>query len=380
MTVGGPQLDPERWSGRTARWGAGLPTTATGWPAPGPLSPTSAPTPSASTPPFTFNPLPIVATDVGRLRPRPRPGGGGRAVNPVTPSGVGGRRGSSSLPGGANRNDLYGGYTSAQLLADPSLVSRLGGHAAVRWAARPGTTPGGGPIVPPGAAGPMPQGPTAGPPVGSIWPPAGPPLPPPSGPPFMPGAPGMPPVVGGGFGGQDNDFLDPIMQFLSAVPVMRHNTSRAIADAMAQAGGTGNRWGTSAQRTAGQIGAESAMSENALLTNLLADFANRSEDRALQATGQATNFGALMDQLARNRIEVPFGVGQYEQGRQDDIARLLFGDWSANRLGWLGPMLQFAGSQGAGSPGSPGQIIQVPGEAAKPGAIDWARVLAEFFG
>lgn len=184
----------------------------------------------------------------------------------------------------------------------------------------------------------------------------------------------------GGFGpAQGNEFLDPMMMFFSALPAMRMNTTRRIGDAMADAGFTGNRWGTSAQRTAGQIGAEAGMQENAMLQGLLADYANQQENRALQATGQGMNLGGLLDQMAQGRIQVPFGVGGWEQARQDDLARLLFEDFERNKHGWLPMMLNFAGSQGAGSPGSPGQIIQVPGEPSKPGAIDWARVLADFF-
>lgn len=170
-----------------------------------------------------------------------------------------------------------------------------------------------------------------------------------------------------------------MMMFLSAVPGMRMNTQRAIGDAMATAGGTGNRWGTSAQRTAGEIGAESAMQENAMLQGMLANYANQQENRALQATGQGMGLGGMLDQMAQSRVQLPFQVGQYEQQRQDNLANTQFQDWSANRLGWLGPMLQAAMSQGAGSPAQPGQIYQTS-TAGSPGASDYLTLLAQLFG
>lgn len=336
------------------------------WPRTG--MPTTATSPFTDLPMTVPMPMPMPSMPAPTARP-PMPGVRDNMMRPRLPQ---------RPPLTGPRNDLYGGYTSAQLLANPALVSRLGRPAAARWQART-------PSAPPGSTGPMPQGPLDT----EVITPSPTPSSPPSGPPFMPGADGRPigapplpsPPTGppGGMPASGvNEFLDPMMMFLSAVPAMRMNTTRSISDAMAQAGGTGNRWGTSAQRTAGQIGAEAGMQENAMLQSLLADYANRSEDRALQATGQATGLGALLDQMAQSRVNVPFGVGQYEQGRQDDIQRLLFNDFQANRLGWLGPMLQAAMSQGAGSPGSPGQIINVPNNDSERGAVDWLTLLAGF--
>jgi hypothetical protein len=179
--------------------------------------------------------------------------------------------------------------------------------------------------------------------------------------------------------GVQNEFTDPMMMFLSAVPAMRLNTQKQISDAVSQAGMSGNRWGTSAQRAVGQIGAEAGMQENALLSSLLSDYANNQENRALQATGQGMQLGGLLDQLAKDRVQMPFGVGAYEQGRQDDFAKRAYEDFEQNKLGWLDRFLPAAASQGAGSPAQPGQIISVPGEAAKPGGADWLTLLAGLF-
>jgi hypothetical protein len=191
--------------------------------------------------------------------------------------------------------------------------------------------------------------------------------------------PGGPPAGwDDGHGGAQNEFTDPMQMFMSAIPAMRLNTEKQIADAMAQAGGTGNRWGTSAQRTAGQIGAESGMQENALLQSMLSNFANQQENRALQATGQGTALGALQDQMARDRIGTESGVGMWEQGRADNFSNTAFQDWSQNRLGWLGPFLQAAMSQGAGSPAQPGQIYSTT-TPSQPGGADWLTLLAGLF-
>lgn len=346
-------FDPERAGARGGLYGSSLPGgTAT---APG----------GSTSPPFTELPLPP-----GLPPPViPRPGAGGR----------GARNAGNRQPGNrptAGRGELYGGYTVAQLTANPALVNRLGAPAAAKWRARGA----GAPTTPPAAAPPStpPASPTPGAPVGGSGGGAGgPSVPGMSGPgsPYVP-TPGAPNTPGPFY----NEFTDPFAMFFSAIPAMRMNTTRQIGDAVAQAGFTGNRWGTSTQNTVGQIGAEAAARENAMLQGMMADFANNQENRALGASGYAVGVGNALEEAARNRVTVPFGVGAYEQGRQDDIQRLLFQDWAQNRLGWLGPALDFAGRQGAGSPGSPGQIIQVPGEPAKPGAIDWARVLAEFFG
>ena len=230
------------------------------------------------------------------------------------------------------------------------------------------------PSAPPGAAPPPPAGaPPPGQPGPPIFPspaapaaPAGGGAPPSGGPP--PGMPGSMPAPGA--------FNDPFSMFLSAVPGMRMNTTRQIGDAMAQAGFTGNRWGTSAMGKAGEIGAQGAAMENALLQKTLYDYANQVENRALQATGMGMGLGGMLDQMAQSRVRLPFELGQYEQQRADQMAMLPYLDFERNKLGWL-PMLQEAAmSQGSGSPG---QIFQTQTQG-KPGAADWLTLLGGLFG
>lgn len=194
----------------------------------------------------------------------------------------------------------------------------------------------------------------------------------------MPGAgPGVGPGAGlPGATPAPNSFNNPFAMFLAAVPGMRVNAQRQIGDAMAGAGFTGNRWGTSAMNQAGQIGAENAMMENALLQKTLSDYANRTEDRALQATGMGMGLGGMLDKMAQDRVQIPFGVGAWEQGRQDELAQFPYMDFEKNKLGWLPLLAQMAASQKAGSPGQ----IYTTQEPGKPGAVDWLSLLGGLFG
>src|SRR3990167_3652989 len=229
-------------------------------------------------------------------------------------------------------------------------------------------------FVKPGSAPPAAPG-SPGPPVGGPSPPVVSPqsgAPTPLNPAFPPGA--------GQAGGMPmpGSFNDPFAMFMSAVPGMRVNTQRQIGEGMANAGFTGNRWGSSAMNAAGQIGAEGAMMENALLQKTLYDYANQAENRALQATGMGMGFGQQMDEMARERVTLPFQIGQYEQGRQDDLGQQAYADWDKNKLGWLPLMLGAISGQGPGSPGSAGQIYTTT-EPGKEGGADWVKLLASFF-
>jgi hypothetical protein len=199
--------------------------------------------------------------------------------------------------------------------------------------------------------------------------------------PAVAGGWGMPPQADGGQGqaggpaGAGN-FNDPMNSFLAAVPMMNLNMNKQIGDAMATAGFSGNRYGTSAMNTAGQIGAENALAQNALLQKTLFDYSQGQEDRALQATGLGLQAGNALDQMQQNRLNLPFAQGAWEQGRQDNFSNMAYQDFERNKAGWLPMLLQAAMSQGNSSPG---QIYQTstPGS---PGASDWLQLLGQFFG
>lgn len=172
------------------------------------------------------------------------------------------------------------------------------------------------------------------------------------------------------------DFRDPMMTFLSAVPMMNINRDRQINDAMSQFGDTGNRWSSTAMGKAGEIGAESAMAQNTMLADLLRGYSEGQENRALQAGQLGLQASGQLDQQAQDRVRLPFEMGQYEQQRQDEFSKMKYADFENNKLGYFPYLLGAAQSQGAGSPG---QVIQTAGEPAKPGLSDWMSILAQFF-
>lgn len=211
--------------------------------------------------------------------------------------------------------------------------------------------------------------------VSPAAPPAGGGSPPSSGGPPTGYQPWMSGQQGGGFG-DAYSFTDPFQQFLSAVPVMNLNRDKQISDSMAEAGFGGNRYGTYAAGKAAEIGGQTALQEDALLWNTLSDYGNKTQDRALQANQLGLNAAQLQDQMAQNRLLTPFQIAQYEQGRQDQFSNTAFQDWSQNRMGWLGPLLQAAMSQGAGSPGQ----IYTTQTPSSPGAVDYMPLITGLLG
>ena len=163
--------------------------------------------------------------------------------------------------------------------------------------------------------------------------------------------------------------------YLSTIPVMNAERDRQISGAMASAGFTGNRYGTAAMNTAGQIGAETALRQNQLLNSLLYNQNEADANRALQASDQGMRLAGLEDQLQRNRLEQLFGFGRYEQGRMDDYARLAYQDFESNKYSLLDRLIQFAASQSGGSAATP-YAVQQPGST---GAADWITLLAGLF-
>jgi hypothetical protein len=279
----------------------------------------------------------------------------------------------------------YGGYTADQLTKNPALVAKLGPSGAAKWAAAnkgtaaptapsaAGTTPGSvtkpisNPFVP-SPGGPSPGGPATGQPT-NPWSP--PPVPsggyPQGGGAYSSGLPGDVP--------EPYAYNDPFSSFLAAVPLMNLNRDQQIADAMATAGfgaSEGNRFGSWAGGKAAEIGAQNSMAQNQLLLQTLSDYANQQENRALQATGLGLSTGQALDQMQQDRLKLPFAVGSWEQGRQDDYSRQAYDDFERNKLGWLSFLGPLAASQGSGTPGTVYSTTSAP---AKPGVADWASAL-----
>lgn len=281
------------------------------------------------------------------------------------------------------RNPLAPGPTLNGPPVTPGPAPAAGGSPAVPlWLSRanPGASPAqlatmyqgylhNNPTAQGNRGGPAPAAPGAAPPVAQ---PGGP---------AVAGGWGMPPQAGGGYGQAGGpagagDYNDPMNSFLAAVPMMNANMNRQIGDAMATAGFSGNRYGTSAMNTAGQIGAENALAQNALLQKTLFDYSQGQEDRALQATGLGLQTGNSLDQMQRDRLTTPYGMFAGEQARQDGFSRAAYDDFNANRLGWLPFLSQNAMSQGNSSPGS----VYTTQSQGSPGASDWLQLLAGIFG
>ena len=177
--------------------------------------------------------------------------------------------------------------------------------------------------------------------------------------PFMPG-----PAQSGASGGMTyGDFNDPYNSYLASIPVMQNQMMHQIGDAMAGAGFTGNRWSSSAENAAGQIGAETSMKLNQMLNQTMYDQANRDLDRAMQTVPLQYQGAQLEDDMQRNRLQDLFGFGGWEQGRQDNFARDARDQFNQDRLGFLPLLLQFAGAQGTPSGGTPYQVVTDPGKA-----------------
>lgn len=390
MPLSNRDFDPQARLRQRQAGQAGLPTAT---PAPGaPLQRVTAGTPMpAAKPALTQQQINRRARNNGVPPPAGAPSSPSAPRNPATPTaqpnaGSGGavRRGdrppnpsSDALPADWARAVKSGKMTEAKARQMWANRLKVRGKVGPGIPGAPAATPppaAGGPAPPaaPGAAPPAPGTPIGPPLGGSPGGPISPPGFPASGgggaPWVLPGDPLQQPGQGG------TDFRDPMMQFLSMVPGMRANTQHQIAGAMANAGFGGNRYGTSAMNTAGQIGAEAGMAENAMMQNLLADYADKQENRALGATGQAMQLGDMLDRQAQDRARLPFEMGQWENQRQDDFAKLRYADFENNKTGWLPMLSQLAMSQGAGSPG---QIYQTS-EPGKAGGADYLTLLAQF--
>lgn len=148
----------------------------------------------------------------------------------------------------------------------------------------------------------------------------------------------------------ENNFNDPYNVFLSAVPVMEQIRDQQIGDSMANAGFTGNRYSSSAERKAAEIGGETTLSMQNLLNQLLYSKSEADQNRALQAAGMGASLGMNVDQMAQNRLGALGQFGTYEQDRMDDIMRMLFMDFRNNQYGLLPHMIGAASGAGVGVP------------------------------
>lgn len=179
------------------------------------------------------------------------------------------------------------------------------------------------------------------------------------------------------------DYNDPYNLYLSAAPIMQQNATREIQGAMANAGFGGNRYGSSAMQQAGQIGANTSLQMNDMLTQLMYNQTNQDLDRQMQAAGmylQATpmvenalssRYGAKADALAAR-------MRAFEQQRAAAMSaqRMRYSDFEKNKYGTL-PMLMGALTNSIGQ--GPEPIITTKGGSSGVGS-DVMNALALYFG
>ena len=293
---------------------------------------------------------------------------GGPAGNPFTLSASGGMPGVGVRPGGGS------GPGAGQMIGDSMQQFSMS-------APRPSFPIGGG------------QGPQ---------PPPGPPMTPAPPMSVAPGGPQQPPAMPDFFGAGLNAARD---AYLSQVPVMQADMKSSIGDAMATAGFGGNRFSTSAMKSAADVGANAGLRQNALMGQLLGDATERGLDRALQSTGMSMDdnyrynqmgwqgnenaqdrqlraigmqpdFWRTQQDLRRQPMLDLFNMGQWEQGRQDMFSLLPFQDWQNNRYGLLPDIMGMVGGVG-------GPSLQQPTQTSTPGgtgAIDWLNLINAFRG
>lgn len=160
--------------------------------------------------------------------------------------------------------------------------------------------------------------------------------------------------------------------YRSSVPVMRDALQTNVGSAMADAGFSGNRFGSYAMDRAAQEGSRAGLQQNQLLTDLLYRHTNADQDRALQAAELGSQHGQAAERMQLDRMRLLGDLGMFEQGRQDQFARLPYEDFERNKLGFLPLLAQMAQAPGTATQGVWGQN-QTGGS---PGFIDYAAALA----
>lgn len=169
------------------------------------------------------------------------------------------------------------------------------------------------------------------------------------------------PASGANGGFNYGDYNDPYNSYLSAIPVMTNQMNKQIGSAMATAGFGGNRWSTSAENAAGQIGADTSMKLNQMLNQTMFDQANRDQDRAMATIPLSLQADNQQQSNSLQNLMAMMGFGQYSQGRQDSFAKDSRDQFNTDRLGYLPYLIQAAMSQGTPSGGSPYQVTTNPG-------------------
>jgi hypothetical protein len=180
--------------------------------------------------------------------------------------------------------------------------------------------------------------------------------------------------------------------YKQAKRVSDYDTQEAIKAAMEQAGLTGNRWSSGAQRTAADIGGkyasqlgaqyaqqtmgaqEAARARQQEAANQLygygtgyAGLDTDARNRALQATGQLGGLGQMMTQYPMQLANQAFQQGTALQGQDQQALQNLYNEFmrgTAENNPWLNYAMQMATGQGIQQQYTPGigsQLASVTG-------------------
>jgi hypothetical protein len=168
------------------------------------------------------------------------------------------------------------------------------------------------------------------------------PPPPPSTPPSAPAAPSSPVAQSGG-----SELPNPLDVFSNLTGFYDDLIRTNVWDAVSEAGYGGNRYSSSSQRAAAEAGARGGLEQQAQLSNLLYNTFLANQSFALQAAGLAPQLALAGNTLDLSKLGALGNFAQFEQGRGDDIASMLFNSFQNNQYGLLPLLLQgaFSGSQ-----------------------------------
>ena len=158
---------------------------------------------------------------------------------------------------------------------------------------------------------------------------------------------------GGGFGGGgfasggQSTAPNPLDVFGDLGRYLEDVRDENVWSALSTAGATGNRYGSHALRTAAEVGGDTALEMQAQLSNLLYNTFLQNQGFALQAALGAPGLALAGNTLDLSRLGALQDFSLFEQGRGDDISRILFETFNNNQYGLLPLLLQgaFGGSQ-----------------------------------
>jgi len=182
---------------------------------------------------------------------------------------------------------------------------------------------------------------------------------------------------------QAGDYNDPYNLYLSARPIMQQNQNQQIGSALANSGFGGNRYSSTAMNAAGNIGAQTSLQMNDMLTNLMYNQTNQDLQNQMSAANSYLSATPMVETALSNRYgaksdALKAQMQAFEQQRAAAMAnqRLQYENFQQNRYGTL-PMLAQYLTNSTGSGGEP--IVTSKGGSTGYGN-DLLQALATYYG